>query len=644
MRLEYVNTITGKSGARDLPPMLNPVWIGNHPGSHLVLDSPYLGPETGVFDNDVSGGDGWRFWNRNGKPIKVGDALLTDRDQFVRLTQPRVQIECWPYVVTALLTPEEWVTEADGARRLDRACADVVRQVHRELVELHPNDPADRNEWLKDGYIHDLESQILELVARRPDFPGDDLGHTELGDHLAGVAVRSALVRQLLARTETGTAALRATDSWGRMRIALPEAEADLDRLAADAARALGLDSHADISRQMTSVDDEFWAYWNTLLTRRESLPPQLCRYLALRRVKEEIKDIWFGFGPLEELLKDPCVNEIMIVDADHIFVEKSGHIENSGRRFLTDPLTVIQRIMARANRQINTAQPMADARMPDGSRVNAVIEPLALKGPCLTIRRFPTHRVTIEDLVQRLDSLTPAASEFLRVAVANRRNIIIAGGTGTGKTTMLNCLSAFIPDKERIVTIEDTAELQIQKEHVVTLQGRQSNSEGAGAVSIRDLVKNALRMRPDRIVVGECRGGEAIDMLQAMNTGHDGSMTTLHANTPAGVIRRLEVLVQQNTDSTLPVESIHAQIASAVDLVVQLGIVLGSGTKRKVVTEITEVGVTGTGRLRLVPLFRRDEGEPLRPTGCLPSFLPELIATGLVRDAVDFVRAVEET
>jgi len=640
MLIEYVNRVTNKSGLKELPPRLNPVRIGHHPDNHLVLDSPYVGGETVVLDNDAAAGGGWRCWNRSGIAVKIGDTVLATRDQFVRVTAARLVIECWPFVLTVTLTADERATEADDTRRLDRASAELVREVHRDLVALHPNDPTDRSEWLKDGYINPLEREIADLVGRRPGFPTDDLSQSELGTHLAGVAVRSALLQRL---TGLVTAGGLTGDGqvWKRPRIVVPELEAELTRLVDAARGALKLDRLTDLTAQVRDVDAQFWPFWAAMSRQAGTVSPRLGRYLAVRRVTKEIKDIWFGFGPLEDLLDDPGVSEVMVVDKDHIFIEKGGAIEDSGRRFLTDPLVVAQRIMSKANRQVNTAQPMADARMPDGSRVNVVIDPLALKGPCITIRRFPAERVTADDLVHKYLSLTPAARRFLEAAVVNRRNVIVAGGTGTGKTTMLNCLSAFIPDKERVVTIEDTAELQLKKAHVVTLQGRQSNQEGAGSVTIRDLVRNALRMRPDRIVVGECRGGEAIDMLQAMNTGHDGSMTTLHANSPDGVVRRLEVLVQQNADSDLPVESIHAQIAAAVDLVVQLGTVVRSGKKRKVVTEIAEfVDRDPAGGIRMVSLFKRGGDGELRATGHLPTFLPDLIAAGLVKDAVEFVRA----
>ena len=269
-------------------------------------------------------------------------------------------------------------------------------------------------------------------------------------------------------------------------------------------------------------------------------------------------------------------------------------------------------------------------ARLIDGSRVNAVIPPIAINGPCITIRKFPDSRLQVEDLV-RFGALTPAANRFLEAAVAIGCNILVSGGTGSGKTTLLNCLSDYIPDKDRIVTIEDTAELQISKEHVVRMETKSANVEGRGEYDIRDLVKNSLRMRPDRIVVGECRGPEALDMLQAMNTGHDGSMTTVHANTSEDVILRLEVLVQQAAD--LPIESIHRQIASAIDIVVQLAR-LDNG--RRCVTQITQFVDYDEIEQRIMykDIFKMSHSgydALLVPTGALPTFMPKLMSRNLI-------------
>ncbi|GAC1306766.1 MAG: hypothetical protein NVSMB19_19150 [Vulcanimicrobiaceae bacterium] len=303
--------------------------------------------------------------------------------------------------------------------------------------------------------------------------------------------------------------------------------------------------------------------------------------------IKQEILDEQLGLGPLEDLMRDPAVSEIMVNGPKQIYVERSGKLIKSDRVFSSDGhlRVVIERIVAPLGRRIDESSPMVDARLPDGSRVNAIIEPLALKGATLTIRRFGTRRLTIDDLV-RMDSLPPEAVTFLRAIVEARLNVIVSGGTGTGKTTFLNILSNFIPSGERIVTIEDAAELSLDKEHVVSLESRAANVEGRGSITIRDLVKNSLRMRPDRIVVGECRGGEALDMLQAMNTGHDGSLTTLHANTPRDALARLETLVLM-AGFELPIRAIRDQIASAVDVIVQIERMRDG--KRKV-TSITEV------------------------------------------------------
>jgi pilus assembly protein CpaF len=562
---------------------------------------------------------------------------LTRRNQYVRLSGPEVVIGCDPFHITVRFTRDEWTTTRDDVRRLDGRCAELVRGVHTDLLALHPHDPADRREWLSDGYVYQLERQIAELADERVDFPRAAGATTDLGEHLGGLAVRSEVVRRLTA--QAGAAPLNRQGGWATPRHPIPDFERLIGPATADLIAALRLDATDDLSEQVTALDATFWDDWSARIADGR-VSPRFCRYLAQRRLIKEVKDVWYGFGPLEELIDDPSVSEVMVVSADKIFIERRGRIDRSGRRFLTDPVTIIQRVMAVANRQINAAQPMADARLPDGSRVNAVIAPLALTGPCLTLRKFPPKRFTMADLAGRLDALTKPACEFLRAAVADRRNLIVSGGTGSGKTTMLNCLSEFIDPRDRVVTIEDTAELQVVTDHLVTLQARPKNLEGAGAVSIRDLVRNALRMRPDRILVGECRGGEAVDMLQAMNTGHDGSMTTLHANDPAGAVHRLVTLVQENADVRLPVDVIHRQIVTAVDLIVQLGEVYRDGVPRRVVTEVAEVAGYDPeeGVIALTPLFHRRGAGPLTPTGHLPSFLSELLAAGLVGDPTDLL------
>ena len=386
----------------------------------------------------------------------------------------------------------------------------------------------------------------------------------------------------------------------------------------------------AYLNAAFNAVEKGFWKEWFKYADATST--KDFLYYLALRYLKKTIKDTMYGYGPLEDLLRTPVITEIMVVDYKTIFIEKGGRLEKSGRRFFSEEITqdVINRIVTRVNRQIDKSRPLVDARLRDGSRVNAIIDPIAVSGACLTIRRFPKDRLTIRDQIEK-GSLTEAAAEFLRASVYARKNVLVSGGTGTGKTTLLNGLGDFIPDGERIITIEDTVELQIKKRHVVQLEAKPANAEGKGAYTIRDLVKNALRMRPDRIIVGECRGGEALDMLLAMNTGHDGSLTTIHANSAADAILRLETLVLQS-DAKLPVESIDRQIVTAIDLIVQLKR-MRSG--RRCVSQIVEVTHIDpeTGNFVLRELFNlesdTDDNARLRATGSLPSYMHNLLAKG---------------
>ena len=364
-------------------------------------------------------------------------------------------------------------------------------------------------------------------------------------------------------------------------------------------------------------------------------------------RLIEEVLDETLGFGPLELLLKDHTISDILINGPKNIYVERRGKLEKTTVEFRDNRhlLQIIDRIVSRVGRRVDEVCPMVDARLPDGSRVNAIIPPLALDGPAVSIRRFGLNPLKLEDLLN-FKAFTPEMVMLLEGAIKARLNVIVSGGTGSGKTTLLNTLSSFIPNHDRVLTIEDAAELQLQQEHVVRLETRPANIEGKGQITATDLVRNALRMRPERIIIGECRGPEALDMLQAMNTGHDGSLTTLHANTPRDAIARLETMIMM-TGFDMPTKAMRQQISSAVDLIIQVNRLQG-GPRR--VTHITEVvgmeqdtvimqdiymyiqeGIDETGRAR----------GRFEATGVRPSFMDRLEAAGVKLPASAFRQRV---
>ncbi len=360
-------------------------------------------------------------------------------------------------------------------------------------------------------------------------------------------------------------------------------------------------------------------------------------------RLEQEVFNEALRLGPLEELLADESVTEVMVNGPHRVYVERHGRLELTDLQFTDDEsvMAVIERIVAPLGRRIDESQPYVDARLADGSRVNAIIPPLSLSGPTITIRKFAKRALTTEDFI-RFGTWTHNAAEFMRAAVMLRKNIIVAGGTGSGKTTLLNLLSGFIPATERIVTVEDAAELKLQQPHVVRLEARPPNIEGRGAVTIRDLVKNCLRMRPDRIIVGECRGGEALDMLQAMNTGHDGSLTTVHANSPRDVISRLETMVLMS-GMELPSRAIREQIASAVDVIIHESRLSDGSRKVVAISEVT--GLEGQQIvMQDIFAFKQSGVGPdgkvigtFAPTGAVPAFYEHLKSRGLSLDPAIF-------
>ena len=394
---------------------------------------------------------------------------------------------------------------------------------------------------------------------------------------------------------------------------------------------------HTDLSEK--SVDEVRAKTTEAARAAMRKLHAEKPAWLNPEALIKEVVDEAVGLGPLEDLLNDADIDEIMVNSWDKIYVERHGKLELAAKQFTGNEqvISVIRRILAPIGRRIDESSPMVDARLPDGSRVNAIISPLSLKGPTITIRKFSKVPYASDDLI-RFGSISSEMVEFLKVAVTYRQNVCISGGTGSGKTTLLNVLSGFIPAAERIVTIEDAAELQLSQEHLVSLEAKPPSIEGKGAVPIRKLVINSLRMRPDRIIVGECRGGEALDMLQAMNTGHDGSLTTLHANSPRDALSRLETMVLM-AGLELPIRAIRDQIASAINLVIH-GDRMPDGSRK--ITQISEItGMEGdTITMQTLFEFKQEgvDGEgkvigKMAATGAIPTFVHELAERGITVD-----------
>ena len=603
------------------------ITIGRDASNTVCLQSPLVSRQHAVVRVGAPGTPG------NGKLVleNVGlNSCVVGEEEVLGgqtgVFEPGTKVRIWPYTLTFEAEKAATISRSELEAHLRSIMADLELKIHQKLLERldlyqfetsHGSDPQS---------ILLLENNI-EDVCRELNVFGPE--NEPLVEEITGLTLRDHLVNQIIMETggdDIFDMAVLTSNEFDLPATLVPEREAELHGLLKFLRERLNLAQCRDVSQQVHRVESGFNDIFHLV---RPHLHHELRKYMILRTLKKDLKDIIFGFGPLQDLLRAPTVTEIMVVSSDQIYVERDGIIERSGRRFISDKVTeaIIERIVAQVGRRIDKSQPLVDARLPDGSRVNAIIPPLAIKGPCLTVRKFPAQRLTMDDLLE-MGSISRSAATFLRACVVARRSILVSGGTGSGKTTMLNVLSSFIPYKERIVTIEDTSELRLHQEHVVTLETKPPNIEGAGEYTIRDLVKNALRMRPDRVIVGECRGGEALDMIQAMNTGHDGSMTTVHANSAREVIERLEVLVLMAAD--LPVTSIHRQLSSAIDLIVHISR-LPDGARA--VTQIAEVVRYDPEDKQIVILdiFNYRNGVSLRPTGYMPSFVDSLVEKDLL-------------
>ena len=507
-----------------------------------------------------------------------------------------------------------------------RRVVELEQGIHAELLErlnLRVTGQAGAADQRHVALVKHHLADIIERVRPKVD--------EEMAQHLVQEFLWRGVVTEVSRRV---TGRLMYSYGFENTDVLDPKLEETITRMIGDVISYYPLRFRIQTLKEDVATIEADWP--GRVKTLHAQITPAMRDYIIRRMISKEIEDVVLGYGPLQDLLEMPNVNEIMVIGKDKIYIEKDGELQNTGRSFFSDMIvqSVIERIITPIGRRIDRSTPLVDARLPDGSRVNAIINPLSLSGPTLTIRKFARIPFTIDDLIE-FGTLDEGTGEFLRACVLGRKNIMISGGTGSGKTTTLNVLANFIPTDERIVTIEDSAELQLPQDHLVSLETRPPNIEGRGEYTIRDLVKNALRMRPDRLIVGECRGPEALDMLQAMNTGHDGSLSTIHANTPEDTMLRVETMVLTAVD--MPVRAIREQIVAALDLVVQIAR-LPNGARK--ITHISEVvGIDpDTSQIITENIFLirsiRDEGAEsleLRHTGYIPRFTEQLISHGFL-------------
>jgi Flp pilus assembly CpaF family ATPase len=595
-----------------------PITIGRDADCDIVLPSAFvarkharLSRKGNLFHVQNLGRSGTRVANREVMP---GEQVRVDFGDEIQIAQFSL----------AMIRPEGRRAESQSnkdTRKLQSELMAFEKRIHSELLErmnLRATGHLNKGDT---AFVQQVLEQLDGILDTRVRELRDDVLIHSVHMHLHRLVIAD-VVRQCQGRVQTDYQdgdALRIDSAREQTIGEIVASFVDMMPLIFDP---------NSINEDLTVAEEAFDDLFEQMLP---TIGPDIRRYIVRRTVSKDIQDIMFGLGPLQDLLEMANVTEIMVVGKDRIYVEKNGVIQPTTRSFFSDDilLSVIERILTPVGRRVDHSTPLVDARLQDGSRVNVLISPLSLVGPCLTIRKFSWIPFTIDDLIER-STLSATAADFLHSCVLGRKNIIISGGTGSGKTTLLNTLSAYCRPNERIITVEESAELRLPQPHVVGTEGRPANVEGRGAYTIRELVRNALRMRPDRIIVGEVRGAEALDMLQAMNTGHDGSLSTLHANTPVDAVKRLETLVLMAIE--MPIRAIRDQIVAAIDVIVQVAR-FADGRRR--VTHISEViGIEPeTGNVRIEDIFtlRRSEQPRLRHTGYIPTFTEDLIAQKLL-------------
>ncbi len=599
-----------RTGSRQVVRARGPkILIGRDEDNDIVLVSPYISRhhiQLTWNKKDASA------VNLGMNPCYLGDQELKKGETV--LLEPGVEIMLGEYSLRIKPThrkrssANELPWQEAGSEAIAKIHAELVDRLRKRHYELNPN----AGEQEKKTVLSELD----EIIERTIERSGKDT--------LNAYCTCALYIRSVLSLGDWAT--IRSSERVETVRLDAYEREMKpvLDRIK----RNIVANTPGDTLNLLHSFEE----------MKEEILPGpvskldlQLQKYAVRVYFHEEIQDIILGFGPIEHYLKRGDITEIMVVGPKRIFVERNGKIERVGRKFISEQnlLDVIERMVAPLGRRVDRSSPMVDGRLESGFRINAVVAPVAVDGPHLTIRKFPEEPFTIDDLIE-YKTLDEKTTTFLKACVIGKKNILVAGGTGSGKTTLLNVLAAFIPASERVVTVEDSAELRLLQDHVATLETRPPNVEGVGEITIRDLVRNSLRMRPDRIIVGECRGAEAVDMLQAMNTGHSGSMTTVHSNSAEDAIRRIEAMVLGSHGIPLP--AVREQIASALDVVVYIARLAGGERRILQISEILNVD-PDTGEMVMVNLFSRTDApdEDLRSSGRMPSYAPELVSKGLL-------------